>query len=76
MNLKVIMFGKLADIAGNTVTVNDVADTDGLISSLNKTYPALTGVKYVIAVNKEVVNSNTSLKEDYVIALLPAFSGG
>ena len=76
MNLKVIMFGKLADIAGNTVTVNDVADTDGLISSLNKTYPGLVGIKYMIAVNKQVVNSNTPLKEDQVIVLLPAFSGG
>lgn len=76
MSIRIILFGRLADIAGSSVSVNDVADTDGLISILNKTYPALAESKYVIAVNKQVVNSNTSLNENSVVALLPPFSGG
>ena len=76
MTVKVIMFGKLADIAGNSVSVNDVIDTDGLIRNLDKAYPALAGAKYAIAVNKQVVSSNTLLDENSVVALLPPFSGG
>jgi sulfur-carrier protein len=76
MKLEVLMFGRLADIAGNSFTVNDVADTDRLISTLHKRYPALAQTKYVIAVNKRVIASNTLLNEDSVVALLPPFSGG
>ena len=76
MSIQIILFGQLADIAGKSVFVNDVTDTDSLINALHKTYPALAGTKYVIAVNKEIITSNTLLHENNVIALLPPFSGG
>jgi molybdopterin synthase sulfur carrier subunit len=76
MSLKVIMFGRLADIAGNSVSVNDVSDTDSLKVVLEKIYPALTGAKYVVAVNKQVIKGNTSLDKNSEVALLPPFSGG
>lgn len=76
MSLKVIIFGKLVDIAGNSVSVEDAKDTDSLVSSLHKTYPALVNTKYVIAVNKKVINQNTVLDSNSEIALLPPFSGG
>ena len=76
MSLKVIMFGKLADIAGNSVSVNDVNDTDSLIISLHKDYPALADTKYVVAVDKQVIKENTILNNNSVVALLPPFSGG
>jgi len=76
MSLKVIMFGKLADIAGNSVSVNDVNDTDSLIISLHKYYPALADTKYVVAVDKQVIKENTILNNNSVVALLPPFSGG
>jgi len=76
MSLKVIMFGKLVDIAGNSVIVDEAKDTDSLVNSLNKTYPALANTKYVIAVNKKVINQNTALSTNSEIALLPPFSGG
>jgi sulfur-carrier protein len=74
--MHVILFGQLADIAGSTVFVNDVADTNSLINTLHNTYPVLAEAKYVIAVNKQVVTSNTLLNENSVVALLPPFSGG
>jgi molybdopterin synthase sulfur carrier subunit len=43
---------------------------------LHRTYPALAESKYVIAVNKQVITSNTSLDENSVVALLPPYSGG
>ena len=76
MSLKVILFGRLADIAGNSVSVDEVSDTDTLIKELNKKHPALLNAKYVIAVNKEIIKENTTLNNNSVIALLPPFSGG
>ena len=76
MSLKIIMFGKLVDIAGNSVSVDEAKDTHSLINILNKTYPALTNTKYVIAVNKKVISQNTVLDINSEIALLPPFSGG
>jgi sulfur-carrier protein len=76
MGLHIILFGRLADIAGSSVIVNAVADTDSLISALHKTYPALAESKYVIAVDKRVITSNTLLSENSVVALLPPLSGG
>ena len=76
MSVKIILFGKLADIAGSSVSVAKVADTDSLIEALHKDYPALTSVKYVIAVDKQVINENTALNKNSLVALLPPFSGG
>lgn len=76
MSVKIILFGKLADIAGNSVSVDDVPDTDRLVDSLNKRYPELATTKYVIAVDKQVVTENTVLSKKSMVALLPPFSGG
>ena len=76
MSIQIILFGKLVDIAGNSVSVDDVADTDGLEEMLHKKFPALSTAKYVIAVNKQVITSNTLLTKNSKVALLPPFSGG
>ena len=56
--------------------MEDVADTNALVKELHILYPALAGAKYVIAVDKKVVNENTTLAENSIVALLPPFSGG
>jgi sulfur-carrier protein len=76
MGVKIILFGRLVDIAGSSVFINGVADTDSLINALHNSYPALAGAKYVIAVDKRVITSNTLVNEKSVVALLPPFSGG
>ena len=76
MSVKIILFGKLADIAGSSVSVANVTDTDSLINVLHKNYPALTNIKYVIAVDKQVITENTVLNKKSTVALLPPFSGG
>ena len=76
MSIHITLFGQLSDIAGKSIFVNDVADTDSLINALHKTYPALAKAKYVIAVNNDVITSNTLLNKNNVVALLPPFSGG
>ena len=76
MSLRVILFGKLADIAGNSVAVSNISDTDNLVKMLHKNYPALADAKYIIAVDKQVIKENTILNSNSVVALLPPFSGG
>ena len=77
MELRIMIFGQLTDILkSNELTLNGIADTNSLVSELNKRYPALAGTKYMMAVNKQTVITNTILKEDSIVALLPPFSGG
>ena len=76
MSVKIILFGKLAEIAGGSVSVDNVEDTDGLIYALHKDYPEFTKTKYVIAVDKQVIKKNTVLNKESTVALLPPFSGG
>ena len=76
MGVKIILFGKLADIAGCAVSVDNVADTDSLVDSLNKRFPDLATTKYVIAVDKQLITENTVLNKKSMVALLPPFSGG
>jgi molybdopterin synthase sulfur carrier subunit len=70
------MFGRLADIAGNSVSVKDVTDTNGLQDALHKSYPELANTKYIIAIDKQVIKENTELNKNSTVALLPPFSGG
>jgi len=76
MSVKIILFGKLAEIAGNSVSVEEVADTDSLVEALHKEFPAFANTKYLIAVDKQVIKENTGLNKKSIVALLPPFSGG
>ena len=76
MSVKIILFGKLAEIAGGAVSVDNVADTDSLINDLQKKYPEFAKTKYLIAVDKQVIKENTVLNKKSTVALLPPFSGG
>ena len=77
MQATIILFGQLTDITGtDTIVLNDIADTDGLVIAVNKLYPAMTSVQYVIAVDKKITRHNTIISETSQLALLPPFSGG
>ncbi len=72
-----MIFGQLADIINNhALTLEGIPDTDSLIIELNKLYPLLANTKYLVAVNKQTVTTNTILNKDSIVALLPPFSGG
>lgn len=76
MQVKIIIFGQLCEVLGESLLLNDIADTDNLQSVLNIKYPALVNSKYVMAVNKKLVIENTVLTQNCTVALLPPFSGG
>ena len=75
-NMQILLFGQLVDVAGETVELDPVNDTDGLVKALHRQHPALANMKYVIAVDKKVITANQALHEKSEIALLPPFSGG
>lgn len=77
MKVKVLIFGLLKDVTHSAVCeVDDVSDTDEMILKMNKRYPGLENMKYLIAVEKEIVQVNTPLRDSYTVALLPPYSGG
>lgn len=77
MKVKVLIFGLLKDVTHSPVCeLNDVSDTDQVIAEMNKRYPGLEKMKYLVAVEKEIIQGNTPLKDSYTIALLPPYSGG
>jgi sulfur-carrier protein len=76
MPISIIIFGQLTDITGNSLSLDGVQDTDSLVKKLNELYPVLADKKYVIAVDKQVVTTNTVLNNNNTVALLPPFSGG
>ncbi len=75
--MTVKIFGQLGDIIGtNLIQVNDIVNTTELVTNLQSKYPALKNAKYKIAVNRNIIQSNTTLQHDAEVALLPPFSGG
>jgi sulfur-carrier protein len=76
MRVEVLFFGKLVDIAGSSLVINNVASTDELLDQLRLQFPALAAEKYFVAVDKKTITENTSLTDNCTVALLPPFSGG
>jgi len=56
--------------------MEDIPDTDTLVRKLEEKYPVLKRMKYLIAINKEIVRENTLLADGNEVCLLPPFSGG
>jgi sulfur-carrier protein len=77
MRVNIIIFGNLTDITGDTtISLTDIADTDALLKELHHRFPALAHAKYMVAVDKKVIHTNTILQQNNTVALLPPFSGG
>jgi molybdopterin synthase sulfur carrier subunit len=70
-------FGQLTDITKlSSIKLENIADTNLLIEKLQEQFPALASAKYSIAVNNQIIQHNTTLTGNNVIALMPPFSGG
>ena len=76
MEVQITSFGSLTDILGKHLSVRDVCDTNALLNELNIRYPQLKDSKYLIAVNKKMINGNTALEADDNVVLMSPFSGG
>ena len=76
MQINIIIFGQLCELLGENLVMHNVDDTDSLTTILNERYPDLVQSKYMMAVDKKLVNGNTLLSNKSTVALLPPFSGG
>ena len=77
MKTKVLLFGILADVAGQSIIeIDKVPDTDTLLNKVREINPFFSHLKFATAVNKRIVLSNQFLDENDEVALLPPFSGG
>lgn len=76
MSIEVLFFGKLVEIAGASLAIDDVKTTDELLEKLRLQYPLLVSEKYIVAVDKKTITGNTILSDGCTVALLPPFSGG
>jgi molybdopterin synthase sulfur carrier subunit len=75
--MNILLFGQLADAAGTKILqVDDPGDTDELIRHIELVCPSLRGLTYIVAVNRNVIQSKTTLTPDAEVALLPPYSGG
>jgi len=75
--MKVLLFGELTDIAGNnSIEIETSKDVVTLNDNILQKFPSLQNMKYRTAVNNSFINSNITLHESDVVALLPAFAGG
>ncbi len=77
MEIEVITFGLISEVLGTQkLKIKDCSNTDILKEELLKEHPKLKNLKFVIAVYKKIINSNTKLNNGDIVALLPPFAGG
>ena len=77
MKVKVILFGQLTDITGKPeLVLENIRDTDELVGHLQQAYPQFREALYVIAVDKDIITTNTALENNMTIAMLPPYAGG
>ncbi|RZJ99253.1 MAG: molybdopterin synthase sulfur carrier subunit [Flavobacterium sp.] len=77
MRINILSFGSLNEVvAGGPIDVAEITDSDSLKTYLLANYPEIADKKFVIAINKNIIQYNTVLNELDTIAILPPFSGG
>jgi molybdopterin converting factor small subunit len=76
MAVKIQLYGQLKQVAGLSQLTSDAADTDGLMEEMLERFPSLENLNYLIAVDRNIVQTNTTIKAGQELALLPPFSGG
>lgn len=75
--MKVLAFGKIADILRQTEQdIKGPETVAALRIFLEKEYPELKSLRYLIAVDRQTAEEHTPLSENAEVALLPPFSGG
>ena len=77
MNIEVLLFGILADLAGTErFSVSDIKDTDDLKKKILIKVPDLNSYRYQLTVNKTITRENIKLNDGDEVAFLPPFAGG
>lgn len=77
MKVNILAFGKIADIVPTQEWELSGVETAGdLRRQLETEFPALKGMRYLVAVDKKISTDDNPIAPNSVVALLPPFSGG
>ena len=77
MEITILLFGNLAQLAGTTkLVLQDVKDSAACQELLLTKFPTFKNNIYVIALNQELITENQTLNDGDELAFLPTFSGG
>ncbi|MET4140989.1 MoaD/ThiS family protein [Pedobacter sp. UYP1] len=77
IEIRLITFGNIAEfIPAKKITFDGIQDTDGLKLHLETNYPQLKTMKYKMAMDRQMVQSNLLLTHKATVAIMPPFSGG
>jgi molybdopterin synthase sulfur carrier subunit len=76
MAVKIQLFGQLKQITGVPELTTDAPDTDAMMKEITARFPLIEKLTYLIAVDRNIVQVNTTIKAGQELALLPPYSGG
>lgn len=74
--VNVTYFGAAAEIAGKPTEEYLADDTLSLRKQVEDRYPMMKQISFRLALNKTLLNNDTILKDNDIVAILPPFSGG
>jgi molybdopterin converting factor small subunit len=77
MEVKVLFFGVLAEVAGTAFKhYSNVKSTKDLIMRIEDDFPEIVHYTYRLAVNSGITDRDQTLKTGDEVALMPPFAGG
>jgi sulfur-carrier protein len=77
MEIKVLFFGVLTDIAGTSMKAyNGVKSFIDLKMRINDDFPEMVHYDFRISVNNSLIENDPSLNDGDEVALMPPFAGG
>ncbi len=77
MKVKILFFGILSEAVGKQeMILNDISDSETLQNHLVSLIPGLKDYTFRLAINQEFIDSNCTLKEGDIVAVMPPFAGG
>jgi molybdopterin synthase sulfur carrier subunit len=77
MQVKVLFFGVLTEVAGTVIKhYSDVKTTKDLQLLIEEDFPAIVHYNYRIALNNELLTGDAKLGDGDEVAFMPPFAGG
>jgi molybdopterin converting factor small subunit len=77
MKVKILFFGILQEAAGKQeITLSDINDSETLRNHLISLIPGLKDYTFRLAINQKFIDSNCTLREGDIVAVMPPFAGG
>jgi molybdopterin converting factor small subunit len=74
--INVLLFGRLAEISGQSSLLIDLPDTDAVCAKIRADFPEMKNLSFAVAVNQKLIINNTKLADGDEVALMPPYSGG